>query len=80
MIFFIIFIIMAKTKKCKCKGCKEKVAYIIGLCKWCNKEHCYLHRIPEQHNCPGLEKCREESLKKNEDLLVDCNFKKIETI
>ena len=71
---------MAKSKKCNQKDCKEKISYIIGLCKWCNKEHCSNHRIPEQHNCIGLNKCIELSFKKNEDLLVNCNFKKIEKI
>ena len=39
----------------KCTYCKkEKITLEIATCKFCNKDQCLTHIIPEEHNCSGL--------------------------
>ena len=49
---------MKKTQKkkiCNFEECKSKQS-LIGNCKWCNKNYCLKHRLPESHLCIGLDK------------------------
>ncbi|MBA1340816.1 MAG: Rhomboid protease GlpG [ANME-2 cluster archaeon] len=40
---------------CSICGKKEMLPY---KCKYCNWTYCSEHRLPENHNCPGLEKLK----------------------
>ena len=69
-----------KKQKCKIEGCKGRVT-CVGHCKWCNLDYCQEHRIPEAHSCSGLQDCKTESFKKNEELNnINCQFKKVDII
>lgn len=69
-----------KKPKCNVKGCKGRIVAMVGNCKWCNLDYCQEHRIPECHNCSGLEDCKKNSFERNEALNnVSCQFKKIES-
>ena len=53
------------TMKSKCPVCKKQTAVIIGHCKYCSLQFCLLHRLPETHNCSGIEVCRKELRDRN---------------
>lgn len=70
-----------KKPKCNVKGCKGRIVALVGNCKWCNLDYCQEHRIPECHNCSGLDDCKKNSFERNEALNnVSCQFKKIDRI
>lgn len=48
----------------KCSFCGKSVEGLPHKCKFCGKIHCPKHLLPESHNCVGLEKYKEKSLKK----------------
>ena len=71
----------SKKQRCNVKGCKGRIVLMIGNCKWCNLDYCQEHRIPECHNCSGLDDCKKNSFERNEILNnVSCQFKKIDHI
>jgi predicted nucleic acid binding AN1-type Zn finger protein len=35
--------------------CKMKVIKLVGFCKYCEKNFCNKHRLPESHKCEKLE-------------------------
>ncbi len=39
-----------------CYKCKRKIKDFSFKCRYCNKHFCGKHRLPEDHNCEGLEK------------------------
>lgn len=41
----------------KCDYCGKEV-YLPFICKYCGGKFCVEHRLPENHNCPGLKKAR----------------------
>lgn len=49
---------------CGISNCKGKVAGLVGHCGLCSVSHCQKHRMPEAHDCTGLEKEKEESRKR----------------
>jgi ubiquitin C len=77
-----------KNKKVKGKhicllpGCSGRVVAMIGECKWCEKNFCQEHRLPEGHACPGLDTCakaafdinasKNGAIKCNSTKMVDC--------
>jgi len=48
---------------CGVKKCTAKVNNIMGLCDKCSTSHCAKHRLPENHECSGLAKAKEEARK-----------------
>lgn len=40
--------------KCDIVDCKKKAIFHMN-CSLCNKVHCSLHRLPEEHKCINLE-------------------------
>ena len=57
--------------KCEVKGCKQKILSIGIQCNHCNRKFCGLHRIPEDHLCPGLEELKKSEILRNETSLMD---------
>jgi len=57
-------------KRCAVEGCTDKVAKIIGDCRYCSSSYCSRHRLPEAHTCKNLQTCREESFSKNSNKLL----------
>lgn len=41
----------------RCKVCNKEEA-LPFRCKFCGEIFCYDHRLPENHNCPGLSRVR----------------------
>ena len=39
---------------------------MIGDCKWCNNCYCQTHRIPEAHDCKGMQACKKRSFDLNQ--------------
>lgn len=40
--------------KCNFTDCNKKASNILD-CNLCNKNHCSLHRLPEEHQCINLQ-------------------------
>ena len=40
----------------KCSKCNRNIKGLPFRCRYCNKLYCADHRLPEDHNCEGLEK------------------------
>lgn len=53
-----------KVKKCSIDGCSERVAKIIGDCKYCDKKYCSVHRLPEEHECNNIGDLKKNSFDK----------------
>lgn len=51
--------------RCGFSDCLERVAKIIGDCKYCTESFCSRHRLPESHSCNNLKGCKQESFKRN---------------
>ena len=56
--------------RCEYEQCKRRVAVVIGDCKYCQHHYCDTHRLPEDHKCDGLDKCRRERFDKNREKLL----------
>ena len=56
---------------CQMTDCKHKVSPIIGDCKYCDGHFCSYHRLPEVHQCHGLEKCKREHFDRNRTKLMN---------
>ena len=39
----------------KCFKCKNELSVFPYNCKFCSNDYCSKHRLPENHNCIGLE-------------------------
>ena len=59
---------------CKFDGCKRKIAPVMGDCKYCVSSFCSTHRLPEDHQCIGLEKCRQTRFELNKTKLMKEKF------
>lgn len=59
-----------RGQRCGKEGCFDKVAKIIGSCKYCEANFCSLHRLPEQHACSHLEDVKKASFDKYSDKLL----------
>jgi len=57
------------ANKCKVDSCPRKAALIIGDCKFCKKNYCAHHRLPETHSCSNIQDCRQQSFDKNKEKL-----------
>ena len=66
------------------ESCNKKQALIIGFCKFCKKNFCTEHRLPESHHCEFLNDCKSCSFVKNKEKLLseasNQNHSKISTI
>ena len=51
-----------KSTKCDANKmgieCKAKKSLSVGHCKWCKLDFCSSHRLPEVHNCTGMNDCK----------------------
>eukprot|EP00286_Rhodomonas_abbreviata_P029559 CAMPEP_0181307720 /NCGR_PEP_ID=MMETSP1101-20121128/11046_1 /TAXON_ID=46948 /ORGANISM="Rhodomonas abbreviata, Strain Caron Lab Isolate" /LENGTH=145 /DNA_ID=CAMNT_0023413987 /DNA_START=23 /DNA_END=460 /DNA_ORIENTATION=+ len=55
----------AKKTQCACEGCTDRVAMIIGDCKYCNARFCGAHRLPETHACAAMASCKAQAFERN---------------
>ncbi len=44
-----------------CSYCGEHIKDLSFGCRYCNGRYCDKHRLPEDHNCPGLKKHKEKN-------------------
>ena len=44
--------------QCFYKDCRKSVS-MIGNCKYCTSMYCLKHRLPESHECAGLDKLKQ---------------------
>ena len=65
-----INLVLLKRPRCFHEKCTRKVQPIIGLCNYCEKKYCNFHRLPEEHLCVNIDKCRENSFKRKEYLQI----------
>jgi predicted nucleic acid binding AN1-type Zn finger protein len=52
-------------ESCKCKG-----VMITGDCNYCKSNYCNKHRLPETHECSGLQKCKDVHFERNKATLL----------
>lgn len=62
---------LKKSNKCHIEQCLDRVAKIVGDCRYCSHSHCTKHRLPESHACEKLSNCRQESYERNSDKLLN---------
>jgi len=43
------------VERCAVCGAEEFIPYV---CRYCGREHCVYHRLPENHECPNMEQAR----------------------
>lgn len=60
-----------KSNKCFIDQCLDRVAKIVGECRYCTHAYCAKHRLPESHACENLSNCRQESYEKNSNKLLN---------
>jgi len=57
----------------KCNTIVQFAMKELGKCKYCNNIYCSEHRLPEDHKCINLDKCKEASFNinagKNSDII-----------
>lgn len=58
-------VISLKKGRCVLSGCCERVAKVIGDCRYCSGSFCGKHRLPESHACKDISTCRQQSFEKN---------------
>ena len=63
--------VQKKSNKCFIDQCLDRVAKIVGNCRYCSHAYCGKHRLPESHACEQLSNCRQESYVKNQDKLLN---------
>lgn len=51
--------------KCGIRECNGRVVTLVGDCKWCSSSHCIKHRLPEDHDCPKLQVCKNSAAEAN---------------
>jgi len=56
--------------KCFMGDCADRVAKIVGDCRYCGHHFCSKHRLPESHGCDNLQGCRQQSYEKNSSKLM----------
>ena len=49
----------------KCAYCSKKAIMLTGDCIYCKCNYCNIHRLPEFHACPEIEKCKSDSFQEN---------------
>lgn len=56
--------------RCSVTGCVERVAKVVGECRYCGHGYCSRHRLPESHECDNMQGCRQQSYEKNSSKLM----------
>ncbi|KAG5358447.1 AN1-type zinc finger protein [Yarrowia sp. B02] len=54
-----------KKKRCSFKGCSSAPLRMVGDCSFCDGKFCSTHRLLEQHNCSGLQSCKDQLHEQN---------------
>ncbi len=52
----------------KCAVCSSKCA-LSGHCRYCDKNYCSAHRLPEEHQCSNIEQCKKDAHDRNKKLV-----------
>jgi predicted nucleic acid binding AN1-type Zn finger protein len=52
---------------CSLDDCRNRVALVVGYCKYCAADYCAMHRLPETHACRCMEACRQAQFQRNAD-------------
>ena len=60
-----------KKTRCFLEGCSDRIAKIIGDCRYCSSKFCGKHRLPETHLCPNMQTCKQQSFEKNSNKLMN---------
>eukprot|EP01117_Protostelium_nocturnum_P014089 TRINITY_DN531_c0_g1_i8.p1 TRINITY_DN531_c0_g1~~TRINITY_DN531_c0_g1_i8.p1 ORF type:complete len:161 (+),score=58.27 TRINITY_DN531_c0_g1_i8:26-508(+) len=53
------------SSRCAFGDCHAKPVLIVGDCKFCQSKFCGKHRLPEDHVCPEMQSCRDQSFMRN---------------
>lgn len=71
-----------RRKMCDFSGCGKPPTPIVGICSYCMKYFCLMHRLPEIHFCTELDKCKNKSFSRNEATLMasKCVPNKLESV
>jgi len=56
--------------KCALAECKKRGAIVVGDCKFCTKNYCPSHRLPETHNCDQIASCKTQHFESNKEKLL----------
>jgi ubiquitin C len=56
--------------RCAVTGCVDRVAKVVGDCRYCGHGYCSKHRLPESHECDNMQGCRQQSYEKNSSKLM----------
>lgn len=56
--------------RCAVSECTDRVAKIVGDCRYCGLGYCSRHRLPESHACDNIQGCRQQSYEKNSSKLM----------
>jgi predicted nucleic acid binding AN1-type Zn finger protein len=59
-----------QKNRCYRDGCTERIAKIVGDCRYCGHGYCSRHRLPESHDCDNIQGCRQQSYEKNSSKLM----------
>lgn len=60
----------APKGKCFVVECTDRIAKIVGDCRYCGHHFCSKHRLPESHGCDNIQGCRQQSYEKNSSKLM----------
>ncbi|KAF7680996.1 AN1-type zinc finger protein TMC1 [Astathelohania contejeani] len=61
--------VVKKRRICKVDGCRRRIVGYID-CKYCKKEFCSGHQMPESHLCTEIKSCREDAILRNKEKLL----------
>lgn len=56
--------------RCALPDCTDRVAKIVGDCRYCGQGYCSRHRLPESHDCENIQGCKQQSYEKNSSKLM----------
>jgi predicted nucleic acid binding AN1-type Zn finger protein len=56
--------------KCAFGDCKKRGVVIVGDCRFCTKNYCSNHRLPETHCCAQLASCKSQHFESNKEKLL----------
>ena len=56
--------------RCRCSGCRGKVAVIVGHCNYCTLDYCLKHRLPEVHDCEMQNQIKAVAAEANKQALM----------
>lgn len=52
-------------RKCSASRCTSQPLRMVGDCQYCSGKFCSKHRLLENHNCIGLQRCKEQYHERN---------------